>query len=375
MINTINQYQSLPFYAQKQPGDNAHLCPIYSPTSRAPCFQVQLTGTLSAGNVDAYLYDESGVIEALSGIEVHNFTNNQSYITYDGTPFSSPKTEGEYHISLTVGSVEYRSHPLCLRPVFNLQDWEPSITCNAYLEGGYKFDVEFDYDPGAPCEIHFSADNVNWVRGGSGRPGAPASFDSDDYPGEEVFARFTVWLDNEAFQKIFKITFDLDDIDPCTTAQFTLLQTLGEALDKYMKFYWLNTKDLQNLNLMYASVQSQFYMQEFFAEVYANLPGLVTEEEFLENGAGGRVLDSVRIARRYQFQTYGVPDAALRPLAVMAYHDVTGIAQCATGDAYAAQTVTVEPSAVDNAPCSTVQITMEINRVIVGCQDNLEEKA
>lgn len=374
MINTINKYQSLPFYAQKQPGDNEHLCPLYSPTNRVPCFQVQFAGTLSAGNVDAYLYDGNGLIEALSGIEVHNFTNNTAYITYDGTPFSSIQAEGNYYIQLEVGSGKYISHPLCLRPVYNLQDWQPTLACNGYIQGGYRFDVEFDYDPGVPTEIHFSDDLVNWARGGTGKPGSPASFDTDDYPGELVYARMTAWLDNEAYQKIYRITFDVGDIDPCTTGVATLYQTAGEALNKYMRFYWLNSKDLQNLGLMYASVQSQNYMQEFFAEMYATLPGLVTEEQFLENGVGGRVLDSVRIAQRYQFQIYGVSDAMIAPLSVMPYHNVFGVIQCATGDAYGAQTVTVEPSAIDNAPCAQIQVTMEVGRTIVGCQDNLIEK-
>jgi len=375
MPQSHSPYQSLPFYSQELVTDMD--CPLYSPTTNPPCFQIALSDNLSGDVVEAELLEHSThTAYPLQGVEVHVFDNGQSYITYDGTILSGGRVdEGNYFVRLSINGIPfYYSHTLCMANRFNVQDWQPSITCIAFGGGGWAFQVNFDYDPLLPTEVEVSADGVNFTRIGTGTAnGIPAQFLSLTYPTNRVVIRLKVWLNDAEYYKDYVYEFDPEKADPCASATLTYLKDGGEGYGKFVCLEWYNLYDIVNLQLMYASVQSQTYLQQYYAEAYTTLPTIITEDAFIETGTGNRLLDSVRIGRGYGIQFYGVPDPAIAALSTIPYHTIQNVRELCSGEIAAGRAATLQFSATDDAPCATATLTIELDRTLVGCQENLTE--
>lgn len=374
MTRVFNPYQALPFY--RFPEDSAKECPLYSPTRQLPCFQLQLTGSITTA--DCYIEKIDGSYSAaIPGVEVEAFTNSTSYVTYDGSLLTQRLAEGMYRIRVVVGSTTLYSHVLCCSVFYDRQTFDLNPVCNIDLLTGFlTFQVYFDNDPLLPSEAFVSFnEGFTWQRMGTGITGdSQDSFLSTMMNNGQCLVKLRVWREDAYFDKVFSLSFDVNEIiDPCSTVQHSLVSEENQGIRRYISIEWVNNNDLQNLGLMYNSVQSQNYRQQYYTEAYIDTPSTVQEEQFLENGVGNRVLDSVRFARQHNINFYGVPDAVIAPLTTMRFHDVQVIREVVDDVQEVAKTAEIAFTKVDNALCTQATLSVEFNRVLVGCQDNLTE--
>jgi len=372
MTRVFNPYQAVPFYLY--PEDESKECPLNSPTRQLPCFQIELTGNITTA--DCYIEKTDGSYSAaLPGIEIQAFTNGTSYVTYDGSLLSQRLAEGMYRVRVVVGSTTLYSHLLCCSIFYDQQTFDLDSVCNIDLLTGFlTFQVYFDADPLLPSEAFVSFNQgFTWQRLGTGITGdAQDSFLSTMMSNGACLVRLRVWREDAYFDKVYELSFDVNEIvDPCSTVQHSLVSEQNQGLRRYIAIEWVNTNDLQNLGLMYAGVQSQNYKQQYFTEAYIDTPGTVQEEQFLENGVGNRVLDSVRFARQHNINFYGVPDALIAPLTTMRFHDTQVIREVVDNVEEVAKTADITFAKVDSALCTQATLSVELNRELVGCQDNL----
>lgn len=377
MIEQTNPYCVFPFY-QSQTSEADRDCLLYSPTKFLPMFQVELNGSVS-GDVEVTLEDyNTGLsMQELTGIEIINTEEGKGYITYTGAALTTEADEGIYRVRISFDSLggDYISHAICLSKVFNPQDWAATVTCALDLDGSMYFEVTFDEHPGLPTEIEVNYGTGNgWERIGDGLNEDTASFTSTLAPLNSVRLRLKVWLHDAEFYREFMVTFDPNDGDPCTTVVVTETERGGRDYGRFLCLRWTNVQDLQTLGLQYSNVQGQEgFVQEFFFEGYASPAGTATEENFLSNGFNEKVLDSLSIARLYNVEFYPLPDACLAPLRAANSHDTRVLKQTANTANYGLTAIIINAEAQDRADCSKGLLTVEMNRALVGCQDNATE--
>jgi len=356
--------------------DSDRDCPIYSPTRFLPMWQFRLNDINVSGDVDVELetYPDKEFQQSLSGIEIVNTDDGDSYITYTGSDLVSGTPPGLYRVRVRGGNItgEYNSHVLCLSPLFNPQDWQPSIACDTASGGGLEFEATFDFDPGLPTEVEVNYGTVNgWQRIGDGVNDTPV-FYSAQAVADSVRLRFKVWLNDALFYKEYLYTFDPDAETPCDSGVLTLVNTGGQGFERFLRLQWTNVKDLVALGLQYSNVVgSSGYLQQFYFEGWASLAGVSSEEEFLENGIGERVLDSVKVARLYNIDFYPMPDGCIAPITAANYHDTKQLIMVCDGWSAAASAIQFTPNQPEGAPCAGGTLGIELDRVLVGCQDNL----
>ncbi len=376
MLKQFNPYNALPFFGATIP-DAGMDCLLYSPTKRLPMFQIELPDVVVSGDVDAYLEEIStGTTVLIPGIEVFNADNGNCYVTYPGSLLTAAAAEGVYRVRLSSDEVtgEFYSYPLCLSKVFDPQDWEAQISC---LPSGADsiFTVNFDYHPGVPTEIEVDyMTGDGWERIGDGLNENPATFSGTLTLAGSAKLRLTSYLHDARYYKVFSFSFDPEDPDPCSTVDVVFSHDGGEGYERFLCLEWQNIKDLQSLGIMYSGVQGQDgFLQQFFFEGYASLAGVVAEETFLKNGQGVSVLDSIEIARLYNIQFYPLPDAVLAPLRAANAHTVRQLRQ--TADTWIAPitSINVTGEEVGGTPCAKGTLSVELNRAMVGCQDNVSE--
>jgi hypothetical protein len=147
--------------------------------------------------------------------------------------------------------------------------------------------------------------------------------------------------------------------------------TGGQGYERFMCLAWQNTNDLQTLGLQYSNVVgSDGFLQQFYFEGYASQAGTATEENFLSNGFNEKVLDSLSIARLYNIEFYPLPDACIAPTKAANSHNVRQLSQTADGWNAALTAIALAPEAPERADCSKGLLSVEMNRALVGCQDN-----
>jgi hypothetical protein len=367
MTRTISPYHALPFYAVRSGADGE--CPILSPTKALPMFQLTLPGTLSAVGWAAYLENEGGTYsQGIPGMEREIVTNGSdtfTIFTYTATALSSAAPEGDYRIRFDIpGQNPYYSHPLCLARKFNEQDWEPVITCNAGT-----FTVAFDDPPGLPTEVEVSFDGgYYWQRIGTG--GTGTTFPQASTIDGECHIRLTVWLDEANFYREFLYEFDELAPDPCATDTISPVGSGGDGYGRFLCIEWANVSDLMNLGLYYNT--SGPFRQQWYCEGYISQPTTVKEQEFLETGTGAKILDSSRVARLQTVEFYGIPDAAIAGLSLLEEHAVKQIRETVDDWTVQGQSAAMTFQTPDNAACAVGQLAIELDRVLVGCQENFE---
>lgn len=340
-------------------------------------FQVELNDVEVSGDVDAYLERlDTGAQTAIPGIEVFNADNGNCYVTYPGTDLASPASEGMYRVRLTSAelTLDYLSHPLCLSRAFNPQDWDAQVSC---LPSGddFQFTVSFDAHPGMPTEIEVDyLAGAGYQRIGDGLNESPPTFVASLAPLDTVKLRIKVWIHDALFYKEYSFAFDPDDPDPCTTGSLTFLNAGGDGYERFVCLEWQNTKDIQTLGLMYSGVIGQNgFLQQMYVEAWASMAGTVAEENFLKNGQGQNILDSLEIARLYNIQFYGLPDACISPLRAANAHNVRQLRQTADEWSAGLTSIDVTPEEVAGTHCAKCTLSVEMNRALVGCQDNVNE--
>jgi len=377
MVRQYNHYGVFPFY-QGIALDTDRECPVLSPTRTLPMFQIELNAATVSGDIDVVLEDyHTGIMhQALTGIEVYEASNSKTYVTYTGNDLEADTPPGLYRVRISGEEITtpFISHAVCLSLLYNPQDWEPEITC-ASVDGGFSFQVDFDEHPGLPTEIEVNYGTGNgWERIGDGISGDPAMFYSVEAPNDNVRLRLKVWLNDALFYKEYLYEFDPEAVDPCDTDAMTFVNVGGHGYERFMCLEWQNTKDLQSLGLLYAGVQgSNGYLQQFYFEGWASIAGTATEETFLKNGLGESVLDSLEIARLYNVQFYGLPDPCVAPIRAANAHNVRQIRQTADGWNAGLTAITMTPEEQSGLPCGKGTLTLETNRAMVGCQDNVTE--
>lgn len=374
MINQSNPYCAVPFYRATY-HDAGVNCPINSPTRRLPMFQVEVEDTVVSGDAVAYLENVStGAQIEIPGIEVFNADNGNAYITYPGTELTLPAAEGMYRVRIEGEdlTLDYLSHQLCLSKVYDPQDWEAQVDC---IPSGddFGFTVSFDNHPGLPTEIEVNyLEGSGWQRLSDGLNENPARFLASLAPLNSVKLRLKVWLDDALFYKDYTYLFDPESMEPCLTGDLTFTNVGGEGYERFLCLEWQNTKDLQTLGLMYSGVQGDNgFLQQFYFEGWSSMAGVVAEETFLKNGLGVSVLDSIEIARLYNVQFYPLPDALIAPLRAANAHNVRALRQVADSLTYTTSNIGITPEEVTGTPCAKGTFTIELNRALVGCQDNL----
>lgn len=376
MVRQFNPYGVFPFY-QSQLSDTDRDCLLYSPTKMLPMFQVELNGSVS-GDIDVTLEDyyTGAVSNDVLGIEVVNTDAGKAYITYTGAAFDTEPDEGIYRVRISGGTLtnDLISHAVCLSRVFNPQDWQPLVECSDD-DGDWQFTVAFDEHPGLPTEIEVNYGTGNgWQRIGDGLNEPDAIFVSSQAPHDRVHLRLKVWLHDAYFYREFLYGFTPSDPDPCATATVTQTATGGQGYERFMCLVWQNTNDLQALGLQYSNIESpDGFLQQFYFEGYASQAGTATEENFLSNGFDEKVLDSLSIARLYNIEFYPLPDGCIAPIKAANSHNVRQIIQTADGWNAALTSIALAPEAPERADCSKGILTLEMNRALVGCQDNATE--
>jgi len=373
MTRVINPYQSVPFYLY--PNLEGKECPLNSPTRQLPCFQIEINSPITTA--DCYIEKIDGSYSAaIPGLEIANFTNSTGYLTYDGSLLTQRLDEGYYRIRAVIGSNTYYSHVICASRYFDTLTFDLDPVCNIDLLTGFvSFQVFFDVDPLLPSEAFVSFnDGFTWARLGNGISGdAQGTFQSPAMNNGTARVRLQVWRDDAPFYKEYLLSFDVNEIiDPCSTVQHTLLHTANNGLRRFISIEWVNVNDLQNLGLMYNSVQSQTYRHQYYTEAYIDIPATVQEEQFLENGVGARTLDFVRFARQHNIDFYGVPDPLIAPLTSIRYHDVQIVREVVDDTQTVGAAAEATFTKIEGAICSQGRLSMEFNRELVGCQDNLQ---
>lgn len=375
MIRAVNPYNALPFYQSVQDDDRE--CVIYSPTRYLPQFQIESNTALSGAN--AYLESLNGTYsQALPALEIINTTDGKGYLTYTGTTLSGVPDDGLYRIRVDVVSgagFDYQSHVLCLSSKFNPQDWEPVIACSTISGGGFAFQVNFDYDPNLPTEVEVNY-GTGWVRLGTGISGKgdPAMMYSNLMTDNSARFRLKVWLDDAHFWREYLYTYDPLEVDPCTTDTFPEVATGGQGYDRFICLEWQNTNDLAALGILYTQLEApNGFLQQFYTEAHAEQAAVLNEEVFLENGAGERILDYTKIARLYNVNFYPVPDACIAPLTAISSHNVIQLRIIPDTWNNIAHRAGFEATAQDELLCSIGKMQIELNRELIGCQDNKTE--
>lgn len=374
---TQSPYSTLPFRHAEAPATDRD-CPIYSPTKKLPMFQLELNDPTVSGGIEVALIDyQTGTVnQVLSGIEVFSADNGKTYITYTGADLEPDTAPGLYRIRVSGDDIiaPFFSHVLCLTPVFNPQDWEPSIACD---EGGdgLEFTVSYNNHPGLPTEIEVNyGSGAGWQRIGDGLNEPPAKFFAVDAPLNAVGLRLKVWLEDAIFYKEYKFTFDPDNPSPCDTGVLAFVNYGGQGYERFLCVEWQNTRDLQALGLLYAGVEGyDGFLQQLYIEGWASMAGTVAEENFLRNGQGRNILDSMEIARLYNVQFYGLPDGCIAPLRAANAHNVRRLRRVVDGWVAELTAINVTTEEVQGAPCAKCTLSLETNRALIGCQDNLTE--
>lgn len=372
MTKVFNPYQSLPFYLSRE--EDTKECPLYSPTKRLPCFQIEITGTITTA--DAYIEKVDGSYSAaIPGLEIFNANNGKGYLTYDSSLLTQRLAEGHYRIRVVIGSVTLYSHLLCASVFYDEQTFDLDPVCNIDLLTGFvTFQVFFDNDPLLPSEAFVSFnEGFTWQRLGNGITGDPQdSFSSLMMNNGTARIKLQVWRDDAPFYKEYLLSFNVNEIiDPCSTVTHQLIGSNNGGLRRYIAIEWINLNDLVNLGLMYNSVQSQNYKHQFFTEAYIDTPGTVQEEQFIENGVGERVLDFVRVARQHNIDFFGVPDPLIAPLTLLRHHDIQIVREVIDNTQELGKAAEATFTKVEGAICTQGRLSMELNRELVGCQDNL----
>lgn len=333
-------------------------------------FQLTLPGILSADGWGAYLENESGTYsQGIPGMERQIVTNGSdvyTIFTYTASALSSEAPEGDYRIRFDIpGENPYYSHSLCLARKYNAQDWQPVITCDSGT-----FTVAFDEHPGLPTEVEVSYDGgYVWGRIGTGQ-GTDTTFPQSSTSGGQCHIRLTVWLDEANFYREFLYEFDELALDPCATDSIAHVGSGGDGYGRFLCIEWANVNDLMNLGLFYNT--SGPFKQQWYCEGYISQPTTVKEQEFLETGTGSRVLDSSRVARLQTIEFYGIPDAAIAGLSLLEEHDTKQIRETVDDWTVQGKNAAMTFQTPDNAPCAIGQLAIELNRVLVGCQENFE---
>lgn len=376
MVRQFNPYCVFPFY-QAHLSEADRDCPLYSPTKVLPMFQVELNGSVS-GDVEVTLEDyyTGATNQELTGIEIVNTEEGKGYITYTGAALTTEADEGLYRVRITGGNIvsDLVSHVVCLSKVYNAQDWQPEVSCVSG-SGDWEFTVTFDEHPGLPTEIEVNYGTGNgWERIGDGLNEEDAVFVSSEAPFNNVRLRLKVYLHDALFYRESLYEFTPTDPDPCATATTTEVATGGQGYERFMCLAWQNTNDLQPLGLQYSNVVgSDGFLQQFYFEGYASQAGTATEENFLSNGFNEKVLDSLSIARLYNIEFYPLPDACIAPMKAANSHNVRQLSQTADGWNAALTAIALAPEAPERADCSKGLLSVEMNRALVGCQDNATE--
>lgn len=375
MLRQVNPYGVFPFY-QGQILDTDRDCPVLSPTRALPMFQVEIPGPFSPTDVEVTLEDyHTGIVnQVLAGIEIFAADNGKTYITYTGEPLDPIPSAGLYRVRISGEDiiVPLISHAVCLSPLYNPQDWEPDITC-APTAGGFSFEVQFTEHPNLPTEIEVNyGTGSGWERIGAGISGDPAVFYSALAPLNRVRLRLKVWLNDALFYKEY--LYEFDPVDACDINTTTFVNVGGHGYGRFLCLEWQNTNDLQGLGLLYTGVVGyDGYLQQFYFEGWSSVAGVTTEETFIKNGVGESVLDILEIARLYKVEMYGLPDGCVAPIRAANAHNVRKLRQTADGWIAALTAISLSAEEQTGLPCAKGIITVETNRAMVGCQDNLDE--
>ena len=357
-MNSINQYHCLPFYAWLI--DNDRSCPVNSPVSKIPPFQIEFESNVSAASADLVSFTGSVGDPVYSiNLDIDNVSGGPGYVTHMGDQ-DLGQDPGLYRVRLEVDGEIYWSHVINCAYCWNEQEFHGEIS--AETEGmGFLFTASFDEAPAIAHEIDIDYGS-GWERLATDDGEFLYSLLTDN----QAHIRFKVWIDDVLFWKEYLFEYDDENPDPETTGTLTLLGVGGENYHIYGYLEFWSDTDMPGFGALYQNE----YKQRLYVEGHRNEPGVVNEEAFLTNGEGVDTLDSVAVAQVLNIEFYPIPDAAILALTSARWHNNARWVTAANVDIFTASKISVSPSPVEDAPCSRALIGLEINRTFVSCTEN-----
>lgn len=356
-MNSINQYHCLPFYNWLI--DNDRNCPINSPVTNLPMFQVEFDSNVSSASAELVGIDGNAENSISFTVEIDNVSGGPGYVTHFGNE-DGGQDPGLYRIRLVVDGSVYWSHVINIAYCWNEQEFHGEVS--AVTSGdGFLFTAFFDENQLLSHEIDIDY-GTGWQRLATDDGDFLYSLLTDN----QAHIRFKVWIDDVLFWKEYLFEYDDMDPDPGTTGTLTLIGDGGENYHVYGYLEWYNSTDIPGFGALY----QEGYKQRLYVEGQPGEPGVVNEESFLTSGEGVDVLDSVQIAKLLNLEFYPIPDAVILALSAARYHDTIAWVTCAGIRRHEGSKVSITTAPIEDAPCSRAQIALEVERTFVSCGEN-----